>query len=181
MTSFLIKKFVKNYQDVKNTTVRENYGTFAGVVGIIVNIILSIAKFIAAAISGFAISVIADSLNNLFDAVSSVVTFIGFKMSNKEEDIEHPFGHGRIEYISGLIVSFVIILVGFELLKESFGKIILPSKNSYSIISVIIMISAVLIKIWLGFFNNNLSKIINSKTLKATALDSFCDVVATSA
>ena len=179
MTNFLIKKFVKNYQDVKNSDVRENYGAFAGIVGIIVNIFLSVAKFIAAAVSGFAVSVIADALNNLFDAVSSVVTFLGFKMSNKEEDSEHPFGHGRIEYIAGLIVSFVIILVGFELLKESFSKIINPQTNSYSVISVVIMIVAILIKLWLGFFNKKLGKKINSQTLKATALDSFCDVAAT--
>lgn len=181
MTNFLVKKFVKNYKDVKNSAVRENYGTFAGIVGIVVNIFLAVVKFIAAAVSGFAISVIADSLNNLFDALSSVVTFLGFKFSNKEEDSEHPFGHGRIEYIAGLVVSFVIILVGFELLKESFSKIISPSKNSYSIVSVVIMIFAIFVKIWLGFFNKNLGKKINSQTLKATALDSFCDVAATSA
>ncbi|MGN0173588.1 MAG: cation diffusion facilitator family transporter [Acutalibacteraceae bacterium] len=181
MTDFLLKKFVKNYQDTKNLEVREKYGSFAGVVGIIVNTILFTAKFFAAIVSGFAISVIADALNNLFDAGSSIVTFVGFKLANKDEDEDHPFGHGRIEYIAGLIVSFIIIMVGFELIKESVSKIFTPSENDYSIISVIIMAAAILIKIWLGLFNRNLSKRINSATLKATASDSFCDVAATSA
>ncbi len=181
MINLLLKRFVKNYENVKDTEVRENYGSFAGIVGIIVNIILFIAKFFAALFSGFSISVLADALNNLFDAGSSVVTFIGFKMANKEEDEDHPFGHGRIEYISGLIVSFIIILVGFELIKESISKIFNPEANYYSVVSVIIMAAAVVIKIWLGFFNKSLSKRINSATLKATAMDSFCDVAATSA
>ena len=181
MTDFLLKKFVKNYQDTKNVEVRENYGTFAGITGIIVNIILCIAKFVAAALSGFAISVIADALNNLFDAGSSVVTYAGFKMANKEEDEDHPFGHGRIEYIAGLIISFIIILVGFELIKESISKIFNPEANSYSVVSVVIMAVAILVKIWLGLFNRKLGKKINSAALKATAMDSFCDVCATSA
>lgn len=181
MTKILLKKFVKDYENTKDITVRENYGSFAGIVGIAVNVFLAVFKFIAAAVSGFAISVIADALNNLFDAVSSVVTFIGFKLSNKEEDEDHPFGHGRIEYVSGMIVSFIIIMVGFELLSESVSKIFNPADTSYSIISVVIMVAAVFIKIWLGFFNRSLGKRINSATLEATAMDSFCDVAATCA
>ena len=179
MIDFLLKKFVKSYENTKDIKVRENYGTFAGVVGICVNTVLFVAKFIAACLSGFAISVIADALNNLFDAGSSIVTFAGFKMANKDEDADHPFGHGRIEYISGLIVSFIIILVGFELIKESVAKIFAPENSSYSLVSVIIMAVAIIIKIFLGLFNRNLGRRINSSALKATAMDSFCDAAAT--
>ncbi|MBQ4156000.1 MAG: cation transporter [Clostridia bacterium] len=181
MINFLLKKFVKNYENTTDSSVRENYGAFAGTVGIVVNLILAIAKFLAALVSGFAVSVLADALNNFLDAASSLVTYVGFKLSNKAEDEDHPFGHGRIEYISGLIVSFIIVLVGFELLKESVSKIFNPDANSYSIISVIIMAAAIFIKIWLGFFNKVLGKKINSTALKATALDCFCDVAATCA
>lgn len=181
MTKLLLKRFVKDYKNTDNPSVREAYGSFAGIIGIIVNVILAGVKFIAAVISGFAISVIADALNNLFDAGSSLVTLLGFKLAGKEEDEDHPFGHGRIEYISGLIVSFIIILVGFELIKESISKIFTPQPAEYSIISIVIMATAVFIKIWLGFFNLNLGKKINSATLKATAADSFCDVAATCA
>ena len=181
MTKFLLKKFVENYEDTENLEVRERYGLFSGAVGIFVNTFLFIVKFIAAIVSGFAISVIADALNNLFDAGSSVVTLVGFKLANKGEDKDHPFGHGRIEYIAGLIVSFIIIIVGIELIKESVLKIFNPADNEFSIISVVIMAIAILIKIWLGFFNKTLGKKINSATLKATASDSFCDVAATSA
>lgn len=181
MTELLLKRFVKDYKNTKNAEVRERYGSFAGIVGIFVNITLFIAKFIAALLSGFSISVLADALNNLFDAVSSVVTFAGFKIANKAEDKDHPFGHGRMEYISGLIVSFIIILVGFELLKESIPKIFNPEAAAYSLISIIIMLAAILIKIWLGLFNKNLGKRITSAALNATAMDSFCDVAATSA
>ena len=156
MTELLLKQFVKNYENTKDNQVRESYGSFAGFVGIAVNTVLFIAKFIAALFSGLSISVLADALNNLFDAGSSVVTFLGFKMANKEEDEDHPFGHGRIEYISGLIVAFIIILVGFELIKESITKIFNPEANAYSVVSVVIMAVAVFIKIWLGFFNKNL-------------------------
>lgn len=181
MTKLLLKKFVKNYEKTNDNAVRESYGTFAGIVGIFVNCILFVAKFVAALLSGFSISVIADALNNLFDAGSSVVTFLGFKLANRKEDEDHPFGHGRIEYITGLIVSFIIILVGFELIKESISKIFNPSEASYSLVSVIIMAVAIAVKVWLGLFNRTLGKTINSGTLKATAMDSFCDVAATGA
>ncbi len=180
MTSILLKKFVKNYTDTSDNQVRESYGSLAGVVGIVVNILLFIAKFIAATLSGFAISVIGDALNNLFDAASSVVTFFGFKMANKEEDEDHPFGHGRIEYISALLVSLIIFVVGFELAKESVSKILSPQEISISIVSVVIMVVAILVKIWLGLFNRKLGNEINSSALRATATDSFCDVLATS-
>lgn len=179
MIKFLLKKFIPNYENTNDAKVRESYGSFAGTVGIIVNILLFTAKFIASLLSGFSISVLADALNNLFDAGSSVVTLISFKMASKEEDEDHPFGHGRIEYIAGLVVSFIIILVGFELIKESVSKIFAPSDSAYSVVSVVIMAAAILIKIWLGFFNKILGKKINSGTLKATAMDSFCDCAAT--
>ncbi len=181
MIDFLLKKFVKNYEDTNDSNVREGYGAFAGTVGVVVNVFLAVAKFIAALVSGFAVSVLADALNNFLDAASSLVTYVGFKLSNRAEDEDHPFGHGRIEYISGLIVSFIIVLVGFELLKESVSKIFSPDANSYSVISVVIMAVAIFVKIWLGIFNKTLAKKINSAALKATAMDCFCDVAATSA
>ncbi len=181
MTALLIKLFVKNYTDINSIDTRNCYGNLGSVVGICVNVLLSALK-IAIGILGGALSVTADGLNNLADAGSSVVTLIGFKLAGKPADRDHPFGHGRMEYISAFIVSFLILLVGFELLKDSFtalrGGVAAPE---FSIISIIALVISILTKCWLYFFNRKIGKAIESTALVATAKDSLNDCIATGA
>ncbi len=181
MTALLIKLFVKNYTDINSIDTRNRYGNLGSVVGICVNVLLSSLK-IAIGILGGALSVTADGLNNLADAGSSVVTLIGFKLAGKPADRDHPFGHGRMEYISAFIVSFLILLVGFELLKDSFtalrGGVAAPE---FSIISIIALVISILTKCWLYFFNRKIGKAIESTALVATAKDSLNDCIATGA
>lgn len=179
MTNILLKLFIKDYKQTNNPKVRQKYGMLGGAVGIICNILLFLSKFIAGLLTS-SISITADSFNNLSDAGSSIVTLVGFKLAGAPADNEHPFGHGRIEYISGLIVSMVIMLVGLELVKTSVEKIINADDITFSTISLIILLASILVKLWLGLFNKNLGKRINSATMKATAMDSISDVVATS-
>ena len=178
MTNLLIRLFIKNHTQTQDQQVRQKYGWLGGIVGIFCNVILFIAKFIAGMLTA-SISITADALNNLSDAGSSIITLIGFKMSGKPADEEHPFGHGRMEYISGLIVSFAIILVGVELIQSSIDKIIHPEEVAFSMLSVIILLVSIGVKLWMGLFNRKLGKIINSAALKATAMDSISDVVTT--
>lgn len=180
MTEFLLKLFIKNYKNTDDIAVRRAYGTLSGVSGIILNILLFVVKLIAGIISG-AISVIADAFNNLSDAGSSVVTLIGFKLASKKRDAKHPFGHGRIEYVSGLIVSFIIIMVGFELLKSSFEKILSPEPVIFGIVPIIILVFSISVKLFMAVFNRRLGKMINSGVLKAVSIDSISDVFATTA
>lgn len=179
LTKLLIKLFVKNSDNTKNPDVRAGYGNLSGIVGIFLNLCLFTAKLVAGILSA-SISVIADAFNNLSDAGSSVVTFLGFKLANRPADKEHPFGHGRYEYITGLGISVFILLVGIELLKSSFEKILNPEAvTELSIISIGILVASVVIKMWMFFFNKFLSKKIDSAALKATSLDSFTDSIAT--
>lgn len=171
--------FVKNSDDVKNPDVRASYGNMSGIVGIVLNLLLFALKLTAGFLSA-SISVIADAFNNLSDAGSSVVTFLGFKLANRPADDEHPFGHGRYEYVAGLGISVVILLVGIELLKSSFKKIFTPEAESViTNFSICILIASIVIKLWMFFFNRNLSKRISSATLKAASMDSFTDSIAT--
>lgn len=175
----LTKIFIKNSEDTENPEVRAAYGNMSGIIGIILNLCLFLSKLIAGIISS-SVSVIADAFNNLSDAGSSVVTFIGFKLAHKPADREHPFGHGRYEYVAGLGISVVIFLVGFELILSSFQKILNPEAgNELSVVSLIILIASVCVKAWMYFFNKILSKKINSNTLKAASLDSLTDCIAT--
>lgn len=179
MLNILIKKFIRNSDDVKNPEVRAAYGNLSGIVGIVLNLCLFTAKLIAGIFSS-SISVVADAFNNLSDAGSSVVTFLGFKLASRPADKEHPFGHGRYEYVAGLAISVFIFLVGIELLKSSFEKICNPEASvGISLVSICILIASVAIKLWMYFFNKVLSKKINSATLKATSLDSLTDSIAT--
>ncbi len=180
MTSLLLKLFIKNFEDVKNKDVRGACGKLSGIVGIIVNILLSIGKIICGIVFS-SMSIMADGLNNLSDATSSVVTFIGFKLSGRPADKEHPFGHARMEYVSGLAVSFFIVIMGFEVLRTSIGKIINPAPTVFSTVSVIILIVSIITKLWLYFFNRKMGKLISSNALLATAIDSRNDVIVTSA
>ncbi|MCH5192207.1 MAG: cation transporter [Oscillospiraceae bacterium] len=180
MTSLLIKIFVHDSENVKDTRVRAAYGTLGSVTGIIVNLLLAAAKGLAGILSG-SISVAADALNNLSDALSSVIALLGVKFSAKPADREHPYGHGRIEYISALAVSFLILLMAFELFKSSVQKIINPSPVIFSVISAAILTVSILCKLWLGLFYGKLAKKTDSETMKAVMKDSFCDCLATSA
>lgn len=178
MTELLTKLFIKNHQNTDDISVRENYGTFAGIVGIVVNLLLSVIKIAVGSISG-SISVTADGFNNLSDMGSSVITMIGFKLSSKPADSDHPFGHGRMEYVSGFIVAMLILLVGFELLSDSFLSLIHGEEApQYTVVSFVVLIVSILIKLWLHIFNKKLGRKIDSETLLATAQDSINDVLA---
>ena len=180
MTDFLIKRFVKNYEQVENAAVRTGYGTLASAVGICCNVFLFASKlFIGLLINS--ISVMADAFNNLSDAASSIVGFVGVKMAEKPADDDHPFGHGRIEYISAFIVAFLVIQVGFSLFKTSLGKVFHPEELSFRWISILILGLSIGVKLWLALFNRRLGKRIHSKVMEATAADALGDVATTSA
>lgn len=180
MEKWLIKKFIKDYRNINDSNVRASYGKLSGKIGIFCNVLLFILKAFIGTISG-SVSITADAVNNLSDAASSIISLIGFRMSEKPADDDHPYGHARYEYLSGLIVAVIIIVIGFELLKTSFDKVINPSEVSFSMITVIILIFSIALKLWMALFNRSLGKKINSSTLKATSADSRNDVVTTSA
>ena len=180
MTNLLVKLFVKNHENVENSKVRTSYGILASLVGIACNILLFGAKIIIGMLIN-SISIMADAFNNLSDAASSVISFIGVKLAGKPADKEHPFGHGRFEYIAALVVSFLVLSVGFSLLKNSFQKVLNPEELVFNPILVGILCLSVLIKIWLMLFNRKLGKRINSTVMLATSADSRNDVIVTSA
>lgn len=178
MSELILKLFIKDYNDTKNPVIREKYGILSGITGIILNLLLCVGKFVVGALSN-SIAVTADAFNNLSDAGSSIVTLFGFKLSNKKPDKDHPFGHGRYEYISALVVAFIVLMMGFELVKSAFDKIRNPEAVSLSIPTLIVLILSVLGKIWLAYFNKNLGKRIDSPALKAVVTDSLGDTIAT--
>lgn len=180
MITFLARIFIKDYDNVKDPDVRKKYGYLGSCMGIVLNILLFTGKLIAGMISG-AISVMADAFNNLSDAGSSIMALVGFKIAGMPADKEHPFGHGRMEYVSGLIISFIIMLMGFELGKSSVVKIFKPEEIEISALTFSILIISVLVKMWMGCFNTALGKKINSTTMKAAAADSISDCIATGA
>ena len=180
MTKLLIKLFIKDSENIKDKNVRRKYGNLGGFVGIFSNLLLFALKLFAGIISG-SIAITADAFNNLSDMGSSVLTMLGFKIAAKSPDKDHPFGHGRMEYMSGFIVSVVIIIVGFELFTSSVSKIFNPEAILVNWLIITILIVSIAVKLWQGLFNNKLGKILNSAALKATAKDSINDVVATSA
>lgn len=180
LTDLLIKFFIKDYQNVATPQVRENYGKFASIVGISSNFLLFLIKITAGLLFN-SISIVADAVNNLSDSGSSLITLVGFKISGKPADEKHPYGHARMEYVSGLIVSFIIIFLGLQLIKSSIDKIIHPQMAEFSILSVIILVIAILIKLWQCLFYRKIGKVIDSLTLMATSVDSRNDILATSA
>lgn len=179
MTKLLIKKFVKNCDDVENTSVRNRYSLLSNITGMIANVVLCITKLILGLTAG-SVGVITDAFNNLSDAGSNVVTILGFHLSQKQADEKHPYGHGRIEYLTALIVNIMIITVSVELFHTSVQKIQNHVPTKISPLFIIIISLTVLVKLWLFFFYRKISKIINSAAIKATALDSIVDVVTTS-
>jgi cation diffusion facilitator family transporter len=179
MTNFIVKHFIKDYEETNKMSVRTAYGLVASIVGIFCNVLLFAVKFIIG-LGIHSVSVLADSFNNLSDAGSSIVSFVGVKIASKPADEEHPFGHGRMEYIAALIVSFLIIEVGFTFLKDSIGKISEPSQLKFQTVSIIILVLSIGVKIWLSIFNKKLGKKINSGVMLATATDCMGDALATS-
>lgn len=180
MVNLLIKKFIKNYDDINNPVVRKHYGMLSSFTGIICNIILFAIKYAAGTLS-HSISIISDAFNNLSDCASCLVTLLGYKLASKPADRDHPFGHGRMEYLTTLTIAVIVILVGAELLKNSVLKIIYPTDIKFSIAALLTLVFSICVKLWMAFFNNSLGKKINSGVLTATAKDSKSDVIATSA
>lgn len=180
MTEFLVRHFVKNYEETEKVSVRTAYGVLASVVGIFCNVFLFAVKWMI----GFflhSIAVMADAFNNLSDAGSSIIGLVGVKMASKPADEDHPFGHGRIEYIAALIVAFLVLQVGFTFFKDSIGKIREPEELKFQLVSIIILILSIGVKLWMGYFNRTLGNKINSKVMLATAADAMGDVITTSA
>ena len=180
MTEFLVRHFIKDYENVEKVSVRTAYGVLASFVGIFCNVFLFAVKFVVGLILN-SVSVTADAFNNLSDAGSSVIGFVGVKMAEKPADADHPFGHGRMEYIAALVVSFLVIEVGFTFLKDSIGKIHTPEALTFSVTSVVILLLSIGVKLWLGLFNRKLGEKIDSKVMKAVFADSMGDVVTTGA
>lgn len=180
MSNILVKLFVKDYENVDNMKVRERYGTLSSVVGIVCNIILFAAKFIMGTMAN-SISIISDGFNNLSDCASCIVTLFGYKLAAKPADKDHPFGHGRFEYLTSLIIAMVILLVGVELFTDSLDKVIHPDEVTFSYVVLITLIVSIAIKIWMSLFNRKLGNKINSGIMLATAKDSMNDVIATCA
>ena len=180
MTEFLIKHFIKDYKEVEKVSVRTAYGVLASIVGIFCNVFLFAVKFVVGFILN-SVSVTADAFNNLSDAGSSIISFVGVKMAEKPADRDHPFGHGRNEYIAALVVSFLVLEVGFTFLKDSIGKIRTPEALNFQTVSVAILIVSIAVKLWLGLFNRKLGERINSKVMMAVFTDSMGDVITTGA
>lgn len=176
----MVKMFIKDYQKTTSPTVRARYAVLAGVVGIISNLVLFVIKLIAGTLFN-SIAVTADAVNNLTDAGSSIITLVGFKISGKPADDKHPYGHARAEYITGFMVSVVILLLGLELIKSSFIKAINPEPIKFSYITVAVLTVSIFIKLWQGLFNKSLGKRINSTALEAAGQDSMNDVISTAA
>ncbi len=180
MTELLCKLFVKDRENTSDPLVRSRYGTLVSTVGILVNLLLSAAKLAVGLLSG-AVSVTADAVNNLSDAASQIVSLISFRLAAKPADRDHPFGHARIEYVASMAVSFLVLLVSFELLKSSVQKIFHPEETIFSMITVIVLAVSAAVKVWLFLFNRRVAKKIRSEVMRATAADSLSDAGATTA
>ncbi len=178
MISLLAKIFIKDYTNTGDNRVRGAYGSLCSIVGIFLNVLLFIGKYVAGIISG-SIAVTADAFNNLSDAGSSVITLVGFKLAGKEPDSHHPFGHGRMEYITGFIVSVIIMLMGFELASSSFDKILHPTPVDASVLSIVILIASIGVKAYMAIYNRSIGKKIHSPAMSATSADSLSDTIAT--
>ena len=170
MTELLLRRFVPGYQDVGEPQVREGYGTLSGAVGIFLNLLLCLGKFLAGWLTG-AVSVTADAFNNLSDAATSMVTFLGFRLAGRKADDDHPFGHGRYEYLAGLAVSVAILLVGLELARSAIGKILHPEMVEFSLLSVGILCASIAVKLWMYAFNKDLGRRSDSAAMAAVAAE----------
>ena len=180
MTEWLLRHFVSNYKNTKHPAVRSDVGRFACWMGIFFNLLLVAGKVIAGLLSG-SVSVVADGLNNLMDAAGSIITLAGFKIAAKKADKEHPFGHGRYEYIAGLAVAVLVLVVGIELGKSGITKILNPASVQFGPVILLILAASILLKLWMAGFNQNLGTRINSSALKAVSVDSRNDAITTGA
>ena len=171
----IIKKFIKNSEQVENEEVRNKYGTVAGIVGIVSNLLLFILKFSIGFLSG-SIAITADAFNNFTDMASSAITMIGFKLASMPADEEHPFGHGRLEYLSALVVAFMVMFVGIKFVQTSFERIMNPVAVQFSLIPFLLLLASMAVKFWLGRFNKHVGEKIDSSALKAVAVDAMGDV-----
>ena len=180
MTDLLLRLFVKHASDTSDPAVRAGYGRLAGVTGIVCNLLLFALKLLAGTISG-SVSITADAVNNLSDASGSIVTLVGFKLASRPADDEHPYGHARREYLSGLAVAVLILVIGVELVKSSVGKILHPEAVEFSALIVVILVCSILVKLWMAVFNRKLGRRIGSAALTAAAADSRNDVISTGA
>ena len=178
MTDFLVKRFVKDYEKTDDIKVRERYGMLSSITGIVCNILLFVIKYLVGFFTS-SIAIISDAFNNLSDSASCIITMIGYKAAAKPSDKDHPFGHGRVEYLTSLVISFIILLVGFELLRNSFIKLFNPEELKFSVGAVISLLASIGIKLWMSVFNKKLGKRINSSVMLATSEDSRNDVVST--
>ncbi len=178
MTNLLIKIFIRDRENTTSPKVRTAYGTLSGAVGILVNILLSIAKLIIGSIS-HSIAITGDALNNLSDAASSAISLLGFRISSKPADEKHPYGHGRLEYLCGLAVAVIIMFMGLELIKSSAAKIFSHEKPEFSLVAIAVLVISILGKLWLALFNRKIGKAINSDTVDAVVKDSLSDIAAT--
>ena len=180
MTDLLLRLFVKDYENISSNRVRSAIGTMSGLVGIACNLLLSLCKGIVGTLTG-SVSIAADALNNLSDASGSIVTLIGFRLADKPADEHHPFGHARAEYLSGLAVAALILVIGFELVKSSAEKILHPTPVEFSAVAVGVLIASIAVKLWMSLFNRKLGKKIDSTALLATSADSRNDCITTTA
>lgn len=180
MTDLLVRIFVKNHNEIGNPIVRQKYGTLSSIVGIICNLVLFGLKYLIGTLAN-SISIVSDAFNNLSDCASCLVTLFGYKLASKPADKDHPFGHGRIEYLTSLIIAVIVVLVGIELLESSVKKILKPEELTFSIAALLALVFSIGVKLWMSFFNMKLGKKINSTVMIATAKDSRSDVIATAA
>lgn len=180
MTEFLVRRLVRGAQNIEDPAVREAYGRLAGIVGVVCNVLLFVGKFLLGTLTG-SVAITADAVNNLSDASSSIVTLIGFRLAARPADDGHPFGHHRIEYLAGLAVAAMILLIGAELVKTSIGKILHPANVECTAATILVLLASILVKLWLAHFNRTLGKKIGSPALMATAADSRNDVITTAA
>ena len=180
MITLLCRWFIRDRDHVSDPAVRRAYGQLCGLTGIGLNVLLFIGKFLAGSISG-SIAITADAFNNLSDAGSSLITLLGFRLAGRKPDPEHPFGHGRMEYISGLVVSGLILLMGAELVKTSFDKILHPAAVDFSVTAMVILAVSILVKLYMSLYNRRIGKKINSAAMAATAADSISDAISTAA
>ncbi len=178
MITLLSRLFIKNYNDYKNEQVRSQYGILCGAFGIFLNVLLFVLKFVFGTLAA-SVAMTADAFNNLSDAASSIIQILGFKLSSKKPDPDHPCGHGRIEYISGLIVSFIILYMGVALLKDSVLSIMHPKQPDTSVLSVVVMGIGVLVKLYMYIYNHLISRKIDSVAMEVVAKDSLNDVIST--
>ncbi|RDY24323.1 cation transporter [Romboutsia maritimum] len=179
ISQFLVKKIIKNSEDIQNDFVRNKYGYLAGIIGIILNFLLFSLKFSVGILTS-SVAIMADAFNNFSDMASSIITIVGFKLSSIPPDKEHPFGHGRLEYISALIVAFMVMLVGIQFIKSSFKRILNPVAINFELTTFVLLLISIFIKLWLSIFNKTIGNKINSSALKATSVDALGDVITSS-